>query len=90
MSLTAPDGSISTYGYDTLNRLNRLANSRAGSFGFGYGALSAGHKCRVLPTVWRKAVRSSTKAALRCYSGGFADRGAPNATAASYPTIQSL
>ncbi|MGB8116285.1 MAG: RHS repeat domain-containing protein, partial [Candidatus Sulfotelmatobacter sp.] len=33
-SLTAPDGSITTYGYDTLNRLNGLANSWAGSFGF--------------------------------------------------------
>ena len=39
-SLTVPDGSISTYGYDTLNRLNGLANSWAGSFGFGYDALS--------------------------------------------------
>src|SRR6202034_687813 len=39
-SLTAPDGSISTYGYDTLNRLNGLANSWAGSFSFGYDALS--------------------------------------------------
>ena len=39
-SLTAPDGSISTYGYDTLNRLNGLANSWAGSFGFSYDALS--------------------------------------------------
>ena len=39
-SLTAPDGSISTYGYDTLNRLNGMANSWAGSFGFGYDALS--------------------------------------------------
>ena len=39
-SLTAPDGSISTYGYDTMNRLNGLANSWAGSFGFGYDALS--------------------------------------------------
>jgi YD repeat-containing protein len=38
-SLTAPDGSISTYGYDTLNRLNELANSWAGSFGFSYDAL---------------------------------------------------
>ncbi|MGB8582166.1 MAG: RHS repeat-associated core domain-containing protein [Candidatus Sulfotelmatobacter sp.] len=38
-SLTAPDGSISTYGYDTLNRLNGLANSWAGSFGFAYDAL---------------------------------------------------
>jgi len=39
-SLTAPDGSITTYGYDALNRLNGLANSWAGSFGFGYDALS--------------------------------------------------
>jgi RHS repeat-associated protein len=39
-SLTAPDSSISTYGYDTLNRLNELANSWAGSFGFSYDALS--------------------------------------------------
>ncbi len=39
-SLTAPDGGISTYGYDTLNRLNGLANSWAGSFGFSYDALS--------------------------------------------------
>jgi RHS repeat-associated protein len=39
-SLTAPDGSISTYGYDTLNRLSGLANSWAGSFGFSYDALS--------------------------------------------------
>jgi uncharacterized protein (TIGR03437 family) len=39
-SLTAPDSSITTYGYDTLNRLNGMANSWAGSFGFGYDALS--------------------------------------------------
>src|SRR5579864_5518137 len=39
-SLTAPDGSVTTYGYDTLNRLNGLANSWAGSFGFGYDSLS--------------------------------------------------
>ena len=39
-SLTAPEGSITTYGYDMLNRLNGLANSWAGSFGFGYDALS--------------------------------------------------
>ncbi len=32
-SLTAPDGSITTYGYDSLNRLNGLSNSWAGSFG---------------------------------------------------------
>jgi hypothetical protein len=31
--LTAPDGSISTYGYDTQNRMNGLANLWAGSFG---------------------------------------------------------
>jgi RHS repeat-associated protein len=31
---------FSTYGYDTLNRLNGLANSWAGSFGFSYDALS--------------------------------------------------
>jgi RHS repeat-associated protein len=39
-SLTAPDGSITTYGYDSLNRLNGLANSWAGSFSFGYDGLS--------------------------------------------------
>jgi RHS repeat-associated protein len=39
-SLTAPAGSITTYGYDTLNRLNGLANSWAGSFSFGYDGLS--------------------------------------------------
>ena len=39
-SLTAPDNSITTYGYDSLNRLNGMANSWAGSFGFGYDALS--------------------------------------------------
>ena len=39
-SLTTPDGSVSTYGYDTLNRLSGLANSWAGSFGFSYDALS--------------------------------------------------
>ena len=39
-SLTAPDNSITTYGYDTLNRLNGMANSWAGSFSFGYDALS--------------------------------------------------
>ena len=39
-SLTAPDTSITTYGYDTLNRLNGMANSWAGSFGFSYDALS--------------------------------------------------
>lgn len=37
---TAPDGSTNTYTYDTLNRLNTLANSWAGSFGFSYDALS--------------------------------------------------
>ncbi len=39
-SLIAPDGSITTYGYDTLNRLSGLANSWAGSFSFGYDGLS--------------------------------------------------
>ena len=39
-SLTTPDGSVTTYGYDTLNRLNGLGNSWAGSFGFSYDALS--------------------------------------------------
>jgi hypothetical protein len=34
-----PDGSTNTYGYDILNRLNGLANSWAGSFGFGYDSL---------------------------------------------------
>ena len=40
VSLTAPDNSITTYAYDNLNRLNGMANSWAGSFGFGYDALS--------------------------------------------------
>lgn len=40
LSLTAPDGSITTYGYDGLNRVNDIANSWAGSFGFSYDALS--------------------------------------------------
>ena len=31
---------MSTYGYDTLNRLNGLANTWGGSFGFSYDALS--------------------------------------------------
>jgi RHS repeat-associated protein len=39
-SLTAPDGSATAYGYDSLNRLNGLANSWAGIFDFGYDALS--------------------------------------------------
>jgi len=39
-SLTAPDGSISTYGFDTRNRLNALANSWVRSFGYSYDALS--------------------------------------------------
>ncbi len=38
--VAAPDGSVTTYGYDMLNRLNGLANTWAGSFGFGYDALS--------------------------------------------------
>jgi RHS repeat-associated protein len=37
---TAPDGSMNTYTYDTLNRLSTLANSWAGSFGFSYDAMS--------------------------------------------------
>src|SRR5690348_1965169 len=37
---TAPDGSTNTYTYDTLDRLNSLTNSWAGSFGFSYDALS--------------------------------------------------
>ena len=39
-SLTAPGRQHQTYGYDTLNRLNGLANSWAVSFGFSYDALS--------------------------------------------------
>jgi RHS repeat-associated protein len=39
-SLTAPDGSVTSYTYDTLNRLHTLGNTWAGSFGFGYDALS--------------------------------------------------
>jgi RHS repeat-associated protein len=39
-SLTAPDGSTTTYNYDTLNRLSTLTNSLTGQFGFGYDALS--------------------------------------------------
>ena len=38
--LTAPDGSTSTYSYDTLNRLSTLNNSLTGQFGFSYDALS--------------------------------------------------
>src|SRR5690349_15713503 len=40
LSLTAPDGSITTYGYDSANRLTGMANSWAGSFGFSYDALN--------------------------------------------------
>jgi RHS repeat-associated protein len=39
-SLTAPDGSTTSYNYDTLNRLSTLTNSLTGQFGFGYDALS--------------------------------------------------
>ena len=39
-SLTAPDGSVTSYGYDRLNRLTGLGNTWAGTFGFGYDALS--------------------------------------------------
>jgi RHS repeat-associated protein len=38
--LTAPDGSTTTYAYDTLNRLATLTNSLTGQFGFGYDPLS--------------------------------------------------
>ncbi len=38
--LTAPDGSTTTYDYDTLNRLSSLTNSLTGQFGFAYDALS--------------------------------------------------
>jgi YD repeat-containing protein len=34
-SITAPDGSVTAYGYDSLNRMNELANSWAGTFDFG-------------------------------------------------------
>jgi len=37
---TAPDSSTNTYSYDSLDRLTTLANSWAGSFGFGYDTLS--------------------------------------------------
>jgi RHS repeat-associated protein len=37
---TAPDSSTNTYSYDTLNRLNTLASSWAGSFGFSYDSLN--------------------------------------------------
>jgi len=39
VSLTDPAGSVSTYSYDSLNRLTGLANSKSGNFGFGYDAL---------------------------------------------------
>jgi len=39
-TITAPDGSTNTYGYDSLNRLSSLTNSLTGQFGFGYDALS--------------------------------------------------
>jgi RHS repeat-associated protein len=37
---TAPDGSTTTYAYDTLKRLTTLTNSLAGQFSFGYDALN--------------------------------------------------
>ncbi len=37
---TAPDGSTTTYQYDTVNRLTGLTNSWAGSFGLTYDQLS--------------------------------------------------
>ena len=40
VSMTDPEGTVTTYTYDTLNRLNGLGNSWAGTFGFGYDALS--------------------------------------------------
>jgi len=64
-SLTAPDGSISTYGYDTLKRLNGLANSWAESFGFGYDALNrrtSPHRgCPTLSRSLRKGGRQSAR-----------------------------
>ncbi|MGD1078911.1 MAG: RHS repeat-associated core domain-containing protein [Candidatus Sulfotelmatobacter sp.] len=47
-SLTAPDGSISTYGYDTLNRLNGLANSRPNGITTNYSYDSLSHLLSVL------------------------------------------
>jgi RHS repeat-associated protein len=37
---TSPDGSTSTYAYDSLNRLTGLTNSWAGAFSYGYDAMS--------------------------------------------------
>ncbi|HXO37244.1 MAG TPA: IPT/TIG domain-containing protein [Candidatus Acidoferrum sp.] len=39
-TFTAPDGSMNTYAYDTLNRLITLTNSLTGQFGFNYDSLS--------------------------------------------------
>ena len=39
-SFTAPDGSITAYQYDSLNRLAALSNPLSGQFTFGYDALS--------------------------------------------------
>lgn len=39
IGFTAPDGTTSTYVYDTLNRLSGLTNSITGQFGFGYDEL---------------------------------------------------
>ncbi len=38
-SLTDAAGYVSSYSYDSLNRLTGLANTNSGSFGFGYDAL---------------------------------------------------
>jgi RHS repeat-associated protein len=38
--LTAPDGSTTSYQYDSLNRLNNMTNSATGQFVLGYDALS--------------------------------------------------
>jgi len=40
VSMTDPQGTETTYGYDQLNRLTTLANSWAGTFGFSYDNLS--------------------------------------------------
>jgi RHS repeat-associated protein len=40
VTMTDPEGTVTTYGYDTLNRLTSLGNSWAGTFNFGYDALS--------------------------------------------------
>lgn len=40
VSMTDPQGTQTTYGYDNLNRLSSLSNSWAGSFAFNYDNLS--------------------------------------------------